>query len=608
MSSPSFTETAVKAASGEPENRRRSQAGRVLRWLLEVAAITAVFAAAGSWPVPDSNEAYYLTKARHAADPAWCAEDFFLASRDAHVVFFRLMGPLAAARPLDEAAWIGRWLGWLLLAVGMRQAAATVLDREPGAWSWISSCWHVAAACLFSVLVRFTPASGEWVIGGCESKVFAWGFVLVAAAAVAAGRFGAAWLAAGLAAAVHPIVGGWAFLEVGCVATWQLLRGLVAWGRGSQAGSTAHDGPQATSGGRRVAAAFLGLAAGAAIAAVGVVPAAMLSQGVDLSIVAEAARIQVVERLPHHLLPERFQATHVVAHLLTAAVAVLAWAAARPSRPLDRLTGLAMASLGVSAAGVAIALARPFAEQVADQLLRFYWFRSADGLVPLAATLAITDWLRWQPLAGQSTSPQRLPAVLAAVTLALVVIGLDVDQQRRHWPLAENPPANRADRHVDAASWRAACDWIRDNTPTDAVFLTPRGAATFTWWSERAEVVGWKNMPQDPTSVVAWRQRIFDLFSPDGNTSLSGLERSTAALGEPRVRELAAQYAATHIVVPQSLIEDAGEPLPGCERLHANDGYVVYVIESDRDVNGFDGTVPEIDAPAPSAFGRPAAE
>ncbi len=548
---------------------RGSRLGSVLRWLFEVAVITALFAAAGSWPVPDTNEPHYLTKARHAADPAWCADDFFLSTGDAHVVFFRLVGPLAAVRPLDEVAWIGRLTGWLLLAIGMRQVAATILDRGAGC-GWRGSLWHVLAAAVFSLLVRVTPASGEWVIGGFESKVFAWAGVLLASAAVAAGRFGWAWFACGGATAVHPVVGGWGFAAVACVAIWRLFIGV---GRGIRGEPPPADEPGGTG---QLLRALVGLMAGGALAAVGVVPALLLGNGVDPAVAAEAARIQVVERLPHHLLPERFQQMQVVAHLLAVGLLVVAWAAGQPSRRTGRLVGMAAASLAISSTGLVIAACRQVAPAVADQLLRFYWFRAADGLVPLVAAVLVVDWLRWGPKPDAARSPQRTAAVVAAVTMLVVAVGWDLAMQRDHWPRGEEPVDCRADRHVDAAAWQDVCGWIAENTSDDAVFLTPRGAATFTWWTSRAEVVSWKNMPQDPESVVAWRERIFDLFSPEGNASLKGLERSTAALGEERVREVAERYGADHIVVPQKLIESLGEPLPNAEKLHANDGYAVY--------------------------------
>lgn len=556
-------------ADEEPVTRS-SRVGAVVRWLCEVAVITALFAAAGSWPVPDTNEAHYLTKARHAADPSWCNDDFFLSTGDAHVVFFRLVGPVAAARSLEEAAWIGRVLGWLLLAIAVRQLAAVVMDREPGAAGWRGTLWHILAAGLFSLLVRVTPASGEWLIGGFESKVFAWAGVILATAAVAAGRFGWAWIACGTAAAVHPVVGLWGFGEVGCVAFWRLCVGV---GRGIR-GEPLPEGEPA--GSSQLLGGFVGLVAGVALAALGVVPAALLGRGVDPAIAAEAARIQVHERLPHHLLPESFQQLQVVTHLLAVGLLLVAWAAARPSWRVGRLVGMAVVSLMVSATGLLIAATRELDPAVADQLLRFYWFRSADGLVPLAAAVLVVDWCRWGPPAAEPQRPQRRMAVLAALLLILATVAWDLTQQRDHWPDEAGDQPARADRHVDAAVWQEACQWIRENTPEDAVFLTPRGAATFTWRTSRAEVVSWKNMPQDPESVVLWRRRVFDLFAPEGSESLKDLERSTAALGEERVREVALRYGADYIIVPSKVIELLGEPLPSAEPVYRNPGYAVY--------------------------------
>jgi hypothetical protein len=172
---------------------------------IEVLAILAIFVAAGAWPVPDVNETAYLTKARHYADPAWGNGDFFLETPDAHGVFYLLMGPIAAVVSLEQAAWIGRWLGWLSLACGFRWATMPLLA---GAWP------KILAAALFSLALRHTTAAGEWVIGGCESKVFAWALVLAAVGEIGRGRLAWAWLALGAATALHPIVGGWGLVAL----------------------------------------------------------------------------------------------------------------------------------------------------------------------------------------------------------------------------------------------------------------------------------------------------------------------------------------------------------------------------------------------------------
>ena len=77
---------------------------RLVRWSCEIVLMTAIFAAAGAWPTPDTNEAHYLARARHSWDPSWGAGDFFLDSPEAHGVFYRLLGPLAASLPLDRPA------------------------------------------------------------------------------------------------------------------------------------------------------------------------------------------------------------------------------------------------------------------------------------------------------------------------------------------------------------------------------------------------------------------------------------------------------------------------------------------------------------------------
>ncbi|HBB73011.1 MAG TPA: hypothetical protein DC048_01035, partial [Planctomycetaceae bacterium] len=67
--------------------------------LVTLAVLTLLFAAFAAWPVPDVNEAVYLTKARHFADPTWGRGDFFLETRDAHGGFFILFGRLLATVP-----------------------------------------------------------------------------------------------------------------------------------------------------------------------------------------------------------------------------------------------------------------------------------------------------------------------------------------------------------------------------------------------------------------------------------------------------------------------------------------------------------------------------
>lgn len=316
--------------------------------------------------------------------------------------------------------------------------------------------------------------------------------------------------------------------------------------------------------------------AGIAIAAAGIVPALSLSSGADAATRAAAARIYVVDRLPHHLLPRTFADGLIARHLLAIAVwwllAALAAGGEDPRREARARVGRWTAcGLAISLAGVAISLAEPFAPGTVYSLLRYYFFRFGEGLLPLSLAAAVAAVLADDRICGRLTGGRGGTAVLRWAAAALLL--LDLAHESRHWPLPGRTIPPRSDGKVDAVAWREACDWVRENVPADACFLTPRGSSSLTWHTGRREVVGWKNSPQDAAALVEWRRRIADCFSRDGG--FANMERSTVMLGTARVRKVASQYGADHAIVPADLPPLEG---PGIERIHANRGYVVYRI------------------------------
>ena len=86
--------------------------------------------------------------------------------------------------------------------------------------------------------------------------------------------------------------------------------------------------------------------------------------------------------------------------------------------------------------------------------------------------------------------------------------------------LVESDPriSIETDRYVD---WLAACNWIRENTPEDSLWFTPKYQQTFKWHAGRAEVVCWKDVPQDNASVLEWYDRVNKCALPrDGDGEL----------------------------------------------------------------------------------------
>src|SRR6185312_2973761 len=122
-------------SAGSAELGVSEQRGGARLAAFEIAWIFLIFFLfAGSLP-PDVGESHYLVKAKHYWQPAWCAGDLFVESRDAHGTFYWTFGWVTRFCSLTATAWIGRVITWLLLA-----------------WSWRRLSWAIVPRPLVSLL------------------------------------------------------------------------------------------------------------------------------------------------------------------------------------------------------------------------------------------------------------------------------------------------------------------------------------------------------------------------------------------------------------------------------------------------------------------------
>ncbi|MGC4004126.1 MAG: hypothetical protein QM811_13805 [Pirellulales bacterium] len=502
------------------------------------AATFLVFAAHGAWPTPDSNEANYLGKAKHYWNPEWCGQDFYFQSADAHPVFYWTFGWLTLLMPLPAVAWIGRIAVWIGLAIGWQRLSSQLLRRIE---------FGPLAAATFVLLAERCHMAGEWVVGGIEGKSIAFVFIFFGLAELAAGRWTRVFPLFGAAAAFHVLVGGWAV--VAALAAWTVVgRKQIGFVR-----------------------LLPYLIIGGVLASPSVWYGLRLTRNVDPTIVAEANFLYVVERLPHHLWPERFQALiprHIAVMATTAVLCgVLTgfpWTYFRrkpdAETSIDRLNPGGWRAIAVffcAAAGIAlIGMALPILlkdrpEQL-HALMRYYWFRASDAYTPLVCALAA--WRCLELLMDWNPSLAVTPLLGMGVLLVW-----DLGEQIPHWPfdvpgihaarVDSRPDAVAGKKDFDPADWRATCAWISANTPESAVFLTPRGNKTFKWYAKRAEVVTVKDFPQDAVGIQNWWARLNVLHANPDKSSPRRWLRSPAEKGLDELRRLAGDYGAEYVLI-----------------------------------------------------------
>jgi len=502
------------------------------RWLpaAEVLLTFLVFLVHGAWPVPEVNETHYLSKARHYWDPSWCASDFFCTTADAHQVFYWTFGWLSQLMSLPAMAWTGRVITYVLLALGWQSLSRRIVSFPLAS---------VLSAGLLVVFNYRLHMAGEWIVGGVEAKGFAYALVFLGLAALVADRWNAALALFGAASAFHVLVGGWSVVAAGI--GWLVLPGNRP----------------------RLASLLPGLVIGFCLALPGLIPAVLLTRGVDPDVVSLSNVIYVFERLPHHLVPGRFP----LLFMLRFVALFIAWAIVSRwlphTLPLARLRAFVIGSLAIAGVGAFVGWIPWYDEPLAAGLLRYYWFRTSDAMLPVGAALLVASAItHLAPLRPNASQPL---AFCAAALIAWHLGDLLVQRKFDPRPLA----ASKLDNF---AEYLEVCDWASKNLPAEAVVLTPRLDQTFRWYTSRGEVVNRKDIPQDAASIVQWHQRVEDVHRMPG---WGEQERwfSSLALRDPQdLVRLGQKYGAKY------LLTSASPPLPFELVSPANPSYAIYLL------------------------------
>ena len=511
----------------------------------------------GGDPPPSINEAHYYVKAKNFWDPSYLPGDIFADSGKAHATFDAVFGWPTRWLSLSASVWIGRLAAWLMLSIGLARFCQVVLGSAAVA-VWVMPLWIA--------LVHHTNLAGEWVVGGVEAKVPAYALVLFGLADVARLRFGHAWGWFGAASALHVLTGGWAVLAT-----------LIAYI------TTQWRKPD------RPPLGFRGLIIGGILALAGVLPALATSWGTDSSVASAAAAIYVYVRLPHHLLATAFEPNWFIRHsILIGVTGIALWGTLRGRQRRDAtltrlrtFSAVVAGSLALSTVGLILSFSADPDRFENASLLRFYWFRLADALVPLLAATLIAAWLRphiavknfaaaSENLAAASGGPSpqrgrwsaRRFVALAIFITTMLAFTNDVFRSASHRVAisgrsdllglrAEDRVSDEQTAYLD---WQNACRWIRTSVPSDHAVLTPRHQQTFKWFASRNEVVNWKDVPQDAVHLHRWYARFRDVFP-------SRLGGTKVTIGYAPLRRYRADYGAVWMLVDRRFVPYA-LPLP----------------------------------------------
>lgn len=543
--------------------------------ILEILLITALFFIYGAYAVPDVNEAHYLEKAAHFWNPDYAAGDFFLNSPDAHGVFYWSFGWLTKFLPLDQVIWIGRFLTWIGLAFGWFWMTRPVLLR-----------WGTAffSAAIFLFLNQHCSFAGEWVVGGVEAKGFAYVFAFFGLGEVLRNHWNRSLFLIGLSTMFHVLVGGWCLAALGIA--WLILKDY-------EIGLRKRGKPEDLE--KCYLPTFVSILPGLIGAVIltlpALIPALALNGGVSSDVARNATQLYVYERLPHHLLLS-FIAQKTPDKLIAFGGLILFWnfLSARPRFSHGEMTfrTFIYATLLIALLGWGINLFMTLAPELTASLLRYYWFRIADVMLPVGVSILSLEFVLskstiwgWEKesekklvhqeelsSAGRKLSKEerkeirrkerfqaRLQERRAARARILLLGCLVFMAGSLVFSSAKRFTKPMKPRSCSGAScgqtWLDLCQFVRENTEKTDIFVVPYTTRTFRWFTGRSVVGVWKDIPQDAQGLMDWWQRMQDQFygfDPSKPVQAYGRTASFTLLPKQKFEYLKKEYGASYVV------------------------------------------------------------
>ena len=218
------------------------------------------------------------------------------------------------------------------------------------------------------------------------------------------------------------------------------------------------------------------------------------------------------------------------------------------------------AALILTLIGIGLSGIGNYRPELVAGLLRFYWFRLADALVPLGVALWIVG------LAARFS--EHRPGWRWAAWLAfLAFAGWQLAPQLSSRFVAEVPRADKPGKVANYADWRDACTWIAANAPPDARFLRRARPRHSSGTRHAAKWPPGRIYRRTPRSIVAWRQRLADVYGT-GDAEEPWYD-SLAETPTDRLLQAAKKYNADHILTES-------QPPLDFPCLYRNETYAVY--------------------------------
>lgn len=454
----------------------------------------------------------------------WLPADWYLNQSIPYRYLFNYpAGLLVDVSGFIPAIFIGRFFSYLLISL-----AFNLLIKILGS-SNANSFFLLAIVVHFSFFSNGIGA-GEWMVGGFDTKVFAYAFVLLSFNTFLNGKPKGGWLFAGLALSFHVLIGLYHLI---C-----LIPTLIIYEKKKNLIASLKCSPIYLLGG-----------------VFGIYSIAFYLIGYESTLSNAGFEAYVNIGVPHHTIPSSFSRDTWIYLTLLTGINLFILKHVRDLR-LKRMVIYVLVSVMCFSLGLLV-----FYLTGSSHYLRYYFFRFADVILPLFTLLMIAK------LMGE-----KYKGLMVVKWIVIIGIGVLTLPKIKHrlvtFSLSEEKIHLRHSRDIEMEQW------IKQNTSKDHVFITNPDDRYFYINYERPVFVLNRQSPQSGVELIEWYERLKLL---NGGKSLQSKEEvihSYDKLNKSDIESIGSLYSdVAYVLMPQSSKLD----LPVC---YKTDRMVLYAVNS----------------------------
>jgi len=452
------------------------------------------------------NEMDVIPYGRALYNSNWLSNDWYLNLKIPYRFLFSYpVGYFSDIFGFLKTIYIGRLFSYLFFAISINKLINTIRSSQ-------IFIYYLLALITFFSFFGHGSGAGEWMIGGLDTKVFAYGFVILSISYFIESEIKKWLIFSGLAISFHLLIGFYSLLS--------FLPLIIIYQTKSE--NYIKDTI-------KLLPYFI---IPASIGIYGIIYQLIIASG-NISNIGWDIYVNI--RVPHHTIPSVLSRKYWIFLVIFSSINIYIFIKTKIIN-IKYISIYTLTTVGISLLGLVV-----FFIFGNSHILKYYFFRFADVMLPLLTLISITYFII-EELKTLPTKTKKL------INFSIIIIVFSFFAFKIKLINSEyNSYSNQKSYDTEMIAW------VKNNTTANDIFIVNPNSDMFYINYERPMFVSWKHSPQNNNDIIEWYNRLKLLNGGNDFSTLNEITTNYENITENQILAIQKTYGnLRYIIMPKS--------------------------------------------------------